>query len=53
MCYKTDKIERFLDCAFGFARNDRMRDWNGNVCYVRNRRKRAVSLICMPDSSYP
>jgi hypothetical protein len=23
MCYKIDKIERFLDCAFGSARNDK------------------------------
>ncbi len=54
--YKTDKIERFLDCAFGSARNDRMRGWNGNVSCIRNNPMRLLPeeiLIFKPESSYP
>jgi hypothetical protein len=37
MFCKTDEIERFLDCAFGSARNDRMRNWNGDeYCAIQN-----------------
>ena len=32
MVYKTDEIERCLDCAFGSDRNDKMRDWKWNAC---------------------
>jgi len=51
MCYKTGRIERFLDCAFGSARNDRMRAWNGNVCCVLMNLTRL--LIFMPEFRYP
>jgi hypothetical protein len=48
MCYKTGKIERFLDCAFGSSRNDRIR-----VYCVRKNLTRAMLLIFMLEFPYP
>ena len=49
MCYKTGKIERFLDCVFGFARNDKVRDWNGNVYCVHKDLANTRTLIFMRE----
>ena len=53
MCYEIDKTERFLDCAFGFARNDKVRDWNGNVCCVHKDMANTKTLIFMRESLNP
>jgi hypothetical protein len=48
MCYKTGKTERFLDCAFGSARNDRICAY----CVRKNLSDVAI-LIFMPEFPYP
>jgi hypothetical protein len=52
MCYKTDKSRDF-STALRSARNDKMRDWNGNECCVRTNLTNAAILIFMRKSSYP
>ncbi|HEV3100641.1 MAG TPA: GIY-YIG nuclease family protein [Candidatus Udaeobacter sp.] len=50
---KIGLINRFLDCAFGSARNDRMRAWNGNVCCALKNLTRAMVPIFMLEFPYP
>ena len=49
MCYKTDKIERFLECAFGSTRNDKTPAWIGNECCAHKNARNVAVPTYMPE----